>query len=146
MSLLSKSCVYGMRATIYVALHEQQGGYVPIRHIARELKISFHFLTKILQKLTEDGILHSYRGPAGGVALARPATRISLMDLVQSIDGSGLFTQCVLGLEHCGEDKPCPMHKVWARHRATIQRQLLATSVAKMAREAGEGKIRLGDG
>src|SRR5690625_7578709 len=86
-----------MRATLHLATLKSDG-YVSIRAISEELDISFHFLTKIFQKLTQAGILASFRGPNGGVALARPATRITLLDIVIAIDGPELFTECVLGL------------------------------------------------
>ena len=65
MNLLTKSCVYGLRATLYVASFCGERHFVPIREISEKLGLSFHFLTKILQKLTEAGLMESYRGPSG---------------------------------------------------------------------------------
>lgn len=49
--LLSKSCIYGLRATLFLSAREQDG-FIPIREMSEKLEISFHFLTKILQQLT----------------------------------------------------------------------------------------------
>ena len=65
--LLSKSTEYGIRATLYLTSLKQDG-YVSIRAISDELDISFHFLTKIFQKLTQAGLLQSFRGPRGADA------------------------------------------------------------------------------
>jgi len=107
--LLSKSCEYALRAALYVA-SKKEGQYVSIREIADELDISFHFLTKILQSLTENTIMSSFRGAKGGVMLAKPSRHIRLIDIVKAIDGMDLFKECVLGLPNCGMDKPCSLH------------------------------------
>ncbi|HMO04784.1 MAG TPA: Rrf2 family transcriptional regulator [Kiritimatiellia bacterium] len=142
MSLISKSCEYGLRATLYIAARRGDD-YVSIRDISRDLDISFHFLTKILQKLTQHGILKSYRGPSGGVALARPVKSVSLLDVVQAIEDRELFTSCVLGLNECGEKTPCPLHAQWAQERARIQRMFRGTTLDKLAKPIAEGTLRL---
>ncbi|HBQ59122.1 MAG TPA: transcriptional regulator, partial [Balneolaceae bacterium] len=93
--LLSKSCVYGLRAALYLAA-KKNGEYHSLREMSEELEISFHFLTKILQQLTADGLMESYKGPNGGVRLSRKGGNATLFDMVIAIDGPGLFTQCAL--------------------------------------------------
>lgn len=144
MSLLSKSCVYGIRAVLFVA-GRPPGGYVSIGEIAKQLGLSFHFLTKILQRLTDHGLLVSYRGPSGGVALARPPAEISLLDIVDGIDGTEVFRSCLLGLQGCGERKPCPLHKSWARQRAEMRRDLAGAMVADVSRKTRVSGWRLAD-
>ncbi|NIV03877.1 MAG: Rrf2 family transcriptional regulator, partial [Calditrichae bacterium] len=95
--MFSQACNYGIRAALYVASLEEQK-FVPIRDIAEKLDISFHFLTKILQKLTLKNIMVSYRGPNGGISLAKPAEQITLLNVIEAIDGPDLFTECILGL------------------------------------------------
>jgi Rrf2 family protein len=145
MSLLSKSCVYGVRAAVYVAANQGDRPYVPIHEIAEELNLSFHFLTKILQQLTESEIMRSYRGPKGGVALTRPASKISLLQIVESIDGPEVFTECVLGLAGCGELTPCPLHDRWTAHRAAIKALFAGARLAEVSRRTVESKLRIAD-
>ena len=140
--LLSKSTEYGIRATLYLTSLKQDG-YVSIRAISDELDISFHFLTKIFQKLTQAGLLQSFRGPRGGVALARPATQITLMDLVSAIDGPALFTECVLGLPGCGERKPCPLHEAWGLERERLKALFESATLASMAADLETFDLRL---
>jgi Rrf2 family transcriptional regulator, iron-sulfur cluster assembly transcription factor len=140
--LLSKSCEYGIRATLYLAKLDQPG-YVSIRDISDELDISFHFLTKIFQKLTQAGILTSFRGPNGGVALAKPASQIRLVDLVVAIDGPDLFQECILGLPGCGNRKPCPLHKAWATERERLQAMFTGVTLQTTAEELRELGLRL---
>ena len=87
--MFSKACVYGLRAALYVATLDKQA-FVPIKTISDHLDISFHFLTKILQTLTQHHIMLSYRGPNGGIALARPAEQINAIQIVEAIDGTRL--------------------------------------------------------
>ena len=89
MAILSKSAIYGIRATLYIALSEEQNDHphTSIRKISDDLDISFHFLTKILQTLTQQGIIGSARGPKGGVHLARPTKEVSLLDIITAIEG-----------------------------------------------------------
>jgi Rrf2 family iron-sulfur cluster assembly transcriptional regulator len=142
--LLSKSCEYGLRASLYLAT-QRQDGFVSIGLISEELDISFHFLTKIFQKLTQAGLMRSFRGPNGGVALARPAEEIRLLDIVRAIDGEALFTACVLGLPGCGERKPCPLHAAWAVERERLEVLFSQTTLAEMAAEIAANDFRLAE-
>lgn len=140
--LLSKSCEYGMRATLYVSSRDDDE-YVPIRVISGDLGISAHFLTKILQQLTRAGIMKSFKGPRGGVALARPASGISLMEIIEAIDGPELFSECMLGLPGCGERKPCPLHERWAEERARLSRLFSETTLDEIADPIDRKEFRL---
>ncbi len=140
--LLSNACEYGLRATLYLASLNQEG-YVSIRKISDELDISFPFLTKIFQMLTQAGLLTSYRGPNGGVALARPADKITLKDIILAIDGPALFKECVLGLPGCGEQKPCPLHAKWAVERDRIEKMFASTKLNDMAKKITTFDVRL---
>lgn len=142
--LLSKSCVYGLRATIFLALHTDRE-YVPISEISEKLQISFHFLTKILQTLTQKGLVRSYRGPTGGVALTKPVQDIIIYDIVTAIDGDEIFTGCILSLPGCGNQTPCPMHESWALVRNKIRTLFITTSLADLARGVRESNLRLVD-
>jgi Rrf2 family transcriptional regulator, iron-sulfur cluster assembly transcription factor len=145
MALLSKACEYGLRASLYVAAHGNGRAFVPIREIAEQLSISFHFLTKILQQLTDAGILKSYRGPRGGVALARPAPRIPLLDVVKALDGEELFRRCVLGLDACDGRNPCPLHGKWAGLRAGLGDVFSGAMIDELAGGISREEFRLTD-
>jgi len=132
MSMLSKSCVYGLRAAVYVACFGEGRKYVPIREVSGELGVSFHFLTKILQQLTEAGLMASYRGPNGGIALARPPAKTTLMDVVVAIDGHDAFERCLLGLSQCSSAHPCPLHETWGRQKADIAAALSRTTLGEL--------------
>lgn len=136
--ILSKACVYGMRASLYLAAKEDDdNGFISISRISEELDISRHFLTKILQELTQADLLESLKGPKGGVRLKQEADEIKLIEVVKSIDGLDILTECALGLPGCGEQKPCPIHDQWAEVRRELREMLENNTLADMA---GKGK------
>lgn len=140
--LLSKSCVYGLRASLFLAARKDRE-YVSIRTMSDKLDISFHFLTKILQQLTAAGLLESHKGPSGGVRLTKPAGQISLFEIVIAIDGPELFTECALGLPGCGIEKPCPLHEKWATTRDHIRELFEGSRLSELADKGKAGHLRI---
>ena len=140
--LLSKTCDYAIRAALYIAVNEDRQ-FVPIREISEQLNISFHFLTKILQILTQKDIMASFKGPKGGIALARPAGKISVKEIVLAVDGPQIFENCLLGLEKCGEENPCPLHEQWAAIRSQLNQLFEHTTLAEMAEKVKSNKFRM---
>ncbi|SMO48457.1 RrF2 family transcriptional regulator [Fodinibius sediminis] len=140
--LLSKSCVYGLRATLLLASN-QNGNYTSIKELSEKLDISFHFLTKILQQLTAVDLMESLKGPKGGVRLSKSGEEITLLDIVIAIDGEDLLTECALGLPGCGIEKPCPLHDMWASTRDEIREMLESTSLTQMANKGKKMNLRI---
>jgi Rrf2 family protein len=140
--ILSNTCNYAIRAVSYVA-SDRSRQFVPIREISENLDISFHFLTKILQTLTQHQILISFRGPRGGVALARSPETIMLMEIVLAIEKPDIFEKCILGLDNCGDNQPCPLHNHWINIRNHIRDLFNRTSLKDIADSVRENDFRL---
>lgn len=140
--LLSSACVYGIRASVYLATVSSDS-YVSITKISDDLEISRHFLTKVLQQLTEAGLLESHKGPRGGVRLTRSPGDIHMIEIVAAIDGMDILTECALGLPGCGVEKPCPIHDKWAGARDEIRVMLADTSLAELVKKGKGGNLRL---
>ena len=118
-------------------------GYISIREMSEKLDISFHFLTKILQILTQANILMSYRGPNGGVAFGIPPDKILLSDVVRVLEGDDFFDKCLLGLPGCGELAPCPLHHTWKDLKGALKEEFETTSLAEMGKVALLSRIGL---
>ncbi len=133
MSLLfSRSCEYGIQATVFVSLQPPEALY-SIKEISEKLKIPSPYLAKILQTLSKREILASVKGPNGGFKLARSAELITLKDVVDSIDGLHAFDKCILGFEKCGsEENLCPVHEKWTEIKSTIIESMLTKSIAEL--------------
>ena len=146
MKTLSQVTKYGLRALICLASTPKHGGgYQNIQSISGELQISFHFLTRIFRQLTNEGILRSFRGPSGGVVLAKPAEEIRLIDIVLILEGSGYFDECLLGLPGCGSAKPCPVHDFWKGVKEDIRTHMTTTNLAELVEKVKTNEVRLYD-
>ena len=144
MLLISKTCNYGIRAALYVA-SKTDLQFVPIRKISADLKISFHFLTKILQVLTQKNIMASYRGPKGGVSLAKPPSSITILEIIEAIDGLNLFQGCILGLPECNNSNPCPLHEKWAFMREELKTTFQQANLSELTQRIKDFGLRISE-
>lgn len=140
--LLSNACVYGLRASVYLAAVKEES-YISIKKISSDLDISHHFLTKVLQQLTSANLMESMKGPKGGVRLTQQTHNITLLEIVAAIDGMDILTECALGLPGCGSAKPCPIHDKWADTRDEIRKMLSETSLQELVDEGKSGNLRI---
>ena len=83
---LNRSVGYGLMAVAYVALHSKDG-LVMAAKVAKAYKIPLEYLLKIMQQLVRANVLSSKRGPGGGFRLARPANEITMLEIVEAVDG-----------------------------------------------------------
>ncbi len=144
MKVLSNASNYGLRALLYIVSRKSGGdAYVSLGEISEELDISFHFLTKTMQLLTQGDILVSYRGPNGGIALKRPAEEIMLIEVVKILEGQDFFDTCMLGLEGCDDCNPCPVHHLWREIKGKVKHDFETTSLAMMGQRIMAEKLRL---
>lgn len=119
--MFSKTCKYAIRAMIYIAQKSKDGNKVGIKEIAKGIDSPEHFIAKILQELGRKGLLLSLKGPNGGFYLDEETLDCSLADIVKVIDGDTIFTDCGLGLKHCSETHPCPIHNEFKSIRMEIK-------------------------
>jgi Rrf2 family transcriptional regulator, iron-sulfur cluster assembly transcription factor len=132
--MLSNTCKYAIRAVIYLALNEEGGKKIGIKRISEDLNIPNPFLGKILQILAKNKILSSTKGPNGGFSLGKPAKDISLMDIVDIIDGDENFNACVIGLKSCSiEEQNCPIHDNYAPIREQAKQVFMKLSFQTLA-------------
>jgi Rrf2 family protein len=128
MICLSQTTGYAVRAL--VCLDEQGGRACLTRDIARCAGIPKPYLARIVNDLTHKELLTTKRGYRGGIALARPAGEISLLQVVEAIEGPDWIAPCLLGLNDCTTHTLCPVHGVWQRISKQIKAMLGRTTVA----------------
>lgn len=90
---LSKKSDYALIAMKHLAAQADRGA-ASAREIAEQYEIPVELLAKVLQRLVQRGLLLSHQGTRGGYRLARPATAISVADVIQAIDGPLTMTAC----------------------------------------------------
>lgn len=74
--------------------------------------------------------------------LARAAETITLLEIVEAIDGGDVFTQCLLKLPGCGHTKPCPLHEVWSVERVRIRKVFETTTLGSVAKQISNNELR----
>jgi len=79
--------------------------------LVRDLRIARPFLRKILQRLNKKGLLTSYKGKCGGFTLARPASRISVYDIIKAFQGSLSLNECLFLKSACPRKARCTLRK-----------------------------------
>lgn len=126
----SKKCEYGLQAVLFMATQTNDCVF-PAEEISNKLDIPKEFISKILQSLTESGIIKSKKGKSGGFKLAKHPSKIKLIDIVDAIDGLDSFNSCLLGFRECSPDKPCPVHEQWGVLRTKAYEMLSSETIDK---------------
>ncbi|RMG64386.1 MAG: Rrf2 family transcriptional regulator [Calditrichaeota bacterium] len=138
--MFSKTSNYAFRALVLLATQERDR-FVSIREVANKLDISFHFLTKIFQTLSQHNIVETYRGPRGGVRLSRPPEEISLLDIALCLEGEGFLNDCILGISICSQGLPCPLHEAWFPAKNLLHGKLASITLRELAGQYLNGEI-----
>ena len=117
---------YAVRCVLYLS---ETGSDRPvmIETIAAEMCIPRSFLAKILQKLAKAKIVRSFRGARGGFQLACKPKDISLLKVVEAIEGPVAMNRCTVEPRRCGFSRTCTVHPVWKSLRKVVSDYLAAT-------------------
>ena len=109
---LQKESRYGVRLMMMLALHQEDGA-IQMKCIAGELGISQMYLGKIAHKLRKANLIVGFRGSRGGYRLARPASQITVGDLVRCLEDTPALARCLLHPECCDKAACCLSRKIW---------------------------------
>lgn len=120
---ITRQADYAVRTVLYLSGLED-GGRAPTSRIAQMQRIPASFLAKIVSQLSVAGIVQTSRGARGGVSLARAAGNISLLDVVEAIDGPITLNECVADPSLCIFGDNCAVHEVWCEAQAQLVEQL----------------------
>jgi Rrf2 family protein len=103
-----------------------------IEELVRGTDLPKDFMAKIFQKLAKAGILVSTKGRGGGFTLAKPPHEITLMQVVEVLEGPQCSDRCVVGLEKCNDHMPCPQHDLYKPIRQRLKDYLQTTTLADL--------------
>jgi len=128
---ITRQADYALRAMMYLsALEPNQRAATS--QIAKEKQIPPSFLAKIISQLSIAGFIHTSRGERGGVMLARPAADISVLDVVEAIDGPMAVNECTISSAGCPFTGNCPLHELWCGVQREMVSKLKGTSFAEI--------------
>jgi len=134
---ISRRTDYGVRLILDLA-GLPDGERASTQEIAERQDIPAPFLAKIISQLSLSGLVNTHRGAGGGVRLARPASEINLLQVIEALDGPVRLNRCVLDPGVCPRDQICPVHRVWARAQEHLVTALNDTTFDVLASEAAE--------
>ncbi len=137
--MISKTCGYAIRGVVFLSLEKNSNRKVGIHEMAEELQIPQHFLGKILQELVRRGIVGSIKGPNGGFFANSHTISRPLIDVIEAIDGLGIFKKCFLGREECSAANPCPLHDEFDGCRNTIFKTFETLKVSNLVEKIENG-------
>lgn len=128
---ITRQADYAARAVFYLA-QVGNGKRVSTSQISKEQKIPPSFLAKIISQLSIAGLLHTLRGAHGGVTLAHEPTNITLLEVIEAIDGPLQLNICVGGEGDCPFEENCPMRSVWCKAQNELLETLKNTNFAQL--------------
>lgn len=131
---LSKKADYALMAVRHLAMRSDAGAS-SAREIAEQYDIPVELLAKVLQRLVRTGVLRSQQGTRGGYVLSRPATLISVADVIQAIDGPVSVTACNTEPVSCDQYAKCSIRDPLWRIKDRILAALATCSVHELATE-----------
>jgi Rrf2 family protein len=138
--VLGDAMLYGhaaevaIRAALYLA-GRPPGELSPVHEVAKATKLPSAYLSKVIQRLAQAGLVRTFRGPGGGIELGKSPEAITLWSLVCATEGPSDVNRCALGIGNCSPDIPCPLHGRWAPLREDFQKLLEGTTLGALVHE-----------
>lgn len=130
---------------IFIASKPDQRTNTGLKEISDQLRIPQPYLAKILQTLARKKILHSTKGPHGGFYLSVPADKLTLMDIIDAIDGRNFFDSCYVTGDKCNLDKPddgrCILHNDLRVEKVRLEKFFSSKTVEQLV-----GQVRIDPG
>ncbi len=134
---ISRETDYAIRCMLHLCGNSKKVAMVD--EIAKARDVPKSFLAKILQKLKRAKLVESFRGVKGGFKLAKDPARISLLDVIEAIQGGVGVNICTVDDQACDRSAECVVHPVWKKMRSAIEASLREHDLRTLA-EAEKGK------
>lgn len=115
---------YGLRILLDLAFHSS-GNPRTIKEIAQSQQISVKYISRLIIPLREAGLIESVRGIQGGLKLPRPPREITILKILETMEGPISIVDCVLSPQVCDKQSVCPSRFIWEQMNQKI-REILA--------------------
>jgi Rrf2 family protein len=126
-----------------LAINTNEEKKLGVEDIVKELDIPKHFLAKILQQLTRHNLASSTKGRNGGFYLSEANKDGVLLAVIEAIDGTEIFSSCIIGLPECSGEAPCTFHKQAVEYRNSMVRILGNESIRDTAKTININNFKL---
>lgn len=134
---INRQTDYAVRVILALA-QRGEGARLSSGEIQREMLIPRALMPRIVAQLARERLLSTFPGREGGLMLPRPASQITLMDVVEAFEGPILLSEClqVRGEDDCPFLSNCPVRSKWGRVQAAMMREMAAITFESLALEA----------
>jgi Rrf2 family protein len=128
---LTKAGDYGFLGILYLA-QQPTKKIVRLSEISENEDIPEKFLAKIFQGYTRSGLVQSHRGARGGFSLAKPPDKITVKDVLESVQGPIYLTRCMNDVDPCERKDTCSLRKVWVKAQDYLNNLLEKKTLADL--------------
>lgn len=136
---ITRQADYALRAMLYLSRLDLTQR-ASTSQIAREQRIPPSFLAKIISQLSIAGLIHTSRGARGGVTLSRSPEQISILDVVEAIDGPIQLNECTFSTENCPFGDECPIRDIWCSAQQELVGRLRSANFGQFAGSTSAAK------
>ncbi len=133
MDIIRRNTDYALRAAVELA---NNYGLLPMatKQIADRRKIPYQLACKLLQRLHKAGIVKSEMGPTGGFTLGRNPSKITVLQVVEAVQGPVLLSKCLVSKSFCGLSRCCPINPELGRLQSKINKFLNGLTLKHLSR------------
>ena len=133
---LSTKGKYGLYAMYHLAIHRGEGPQ-SLQSIA-DTGVPKQYLEQLLGHLRRAGLVSTVRGAQGGYQIAKPPGEISLLDIIDAMEGPIELSLCASNESACSRSDACPIRSVWQQVTNSINQELAQVSLKSMLQFEGE--------
>jgi len=134
---INRQTDYAVRVVLALA-QRGEGTRLSSADIQKEMLIPKALMTRIVAQLSHEGLVNTYPGRDGGLMLPRPASQITLKEVVEAFEGQILLSECmqVKGEDDCPFQSNCPVRSKWGRVQVAMMREMASITFEDLVREA----------
>jgi Rrf2 family protein len=132
---ISRQTDYAARLVLHLATLKE-GTQVSIAEISKLRLLPVAFVRRLVGRLVKAGVLLTARGSGGGIRLGRPAAEISLLDVVNAVEGGIVLNQCLDGKHVCPLSSGCPVQAAWSAATKALEGHLAAVRFDVLVRDS----------
>ena len=137
--MFSNSVKYALKAVLFLAVHSDEDHKIMAKDIAKSINVPQAYIAKLLQELTKQKIVSSTKGIYGGFYLTNLNAEQPVINIIEAIDGPYKMNSCLLSLENCNEQVPCPLHHIANPMRSQLIENLRIKAIEDLAEEIKSG-------
>lgn len=138
--MFSNSAKYALKGVLHLAIHSSEDHKLMVKDIYKNINVPKTYLAKLLQDLARHGIVSSTRGPKGGFYMSKKNMKQPIAKVIEVIDGKKRLVSCLLSLEDCNSEKPCPLHHLFVPARSRLVEALEQKTIQELSLDLKDKK------